>query len=131
MRGCSSVFKTATVTPGTTAVCRVDVVSADGKVVLQLPVHDGEVTADRTAAQMRNFSVEVSDPFRSLTPSGMQSLLAPFGAHLQLWRGVRLSSAQTLVALYNTQSSWTVKSSFGQMVGVVGDPVTGGLRLGP
>lgn len=129
MRACSNAFKAAVVTSHT-AVCRCDVLR-DGRVIQQLAVHDGTVTADRTAAQLRNFNVSVSDPTGTLTPQGMQSLLTPFGTYLQLWKGVRLQNVQTLVALYGTQASWTTVSSFGAMVGVVGDPSSGALRLGP
>lgn len=129
MRGTSPAFDAAVVT-NHQAICQVDVLQ-DGKVVRQLAVHSGSVKADRTAAQMRSFDVEVSDPDGTLTPDGISALLAPFGTRLQLYRGVRIKNVQTQVAFYNTQSSWSVVTPFGQLNGVVGDPTTGALRLGP
>lgn len=130
MRGSSKTFQTTVVRTGQTAICRVDVIR-DGRVVAQLTIHRGSVTADRTAAQMRNFEVEVSDPDGVLTPEDMASLLAPFGTRLQLWRGLRLQDVTTLVFYANSAPAWQVTTPQGQMNGVVGDPVTGELRLGP
>jgi hypothetical protein len=130
MRGTSAAFQGAVVTSHQ-AVCRVDVLQ-NGKVVKEgLAVHSGSVKADRTAAQMRSFDCEVSDPDGTLTPDGISALLAPFGTRLQIYRGVRIENVQVLAAFYNTTNSWTTMSTFGQMNGVVGDPSTGALRLGP
>lgn len=129
MRGTSAAFQTAVVTDHT-AICQVNVIQ-NNKVVAQLAVHAGSVTADRTAAQMRSFEVEVSDPTGVLTPNGISALLAPFGTQLQLLRGIRIEDVQTQVAFYNTQASWSVVTSFGARYGVVGDATTGALRLGP
>ena len=129
MRGTSNKFQQAVVNDHQ-AISRVDVLR-DGKVIQQLAVHAGSVTADRTAAQMRTFEVEVSDPTGTLTPQGMASLLAPFGTRLQIWRGIRLQDVTTLVQFSNTQASWQVSTPSGQMNGVVGDAGTGELRLGP
>ena len=129
MRGTSQKFQQAVV-GNHQAISRVDVLR-DGKVIQQLAVHTGSVTADRTAAQMRTFNVEVSDPTGTLTPQGMASLLAPFGTRLQIWKGIRLQDVTTLVQFSNTQSSWQVNTPSGQMNGVVGDAGTGELRLGP
>lgn len=125
MQGHSSGFA-QTVRKSHTAVCQVDAIQ-DGKVVQQLAVHAGSVTADRTAAQMRSFDVEVSDPTRTLTPAGMTSLLAPFGTRLQLWRGVRLVDSETRAALHNTADTWAVNT--GVMDGVTVGP-DGSLVLG-
>jgi hypothetical protein len=122
MRGTSQAFQAAVV-QSHTAICLVNVLQ-DNKVVAQLAVHSGSVTADRTAAQMRSFDVEVSDP------DGISALLAPFGTRLQLLRGVRIENVQTLVAFYDTANSWNVVTPFGQMNGVVGDPNSGALSLG-
>jgi hypothetical protein len=128
MRGTSQAFQAAVV-QSHTAICLVNVLQ-DNKVVAQLAVHSGSVTADRTAAQMRSFDVEVSDPDGILTPDGISALLAPFGTRLQLSRGVRIENVQTLVAFYDTANSWNVVTPFGQMNGVVGDPNSGALSLG-
>lgn len=129
MRGTSDAFDAAVVTDHQ-AICHVDVMR-NGKVIRELVVHAGSVKADRTAAQMRSFDVDVSDPDGDLTPEGISALLAPFGTRLQLSRGVRIGNVQTRAAFYNTTSSWSVVTAFGQMNGVVGDPSTGALRLGP
>lgn len=128
MQGHSAAYAQA-VSGNHIANCEIDVIQ-DQKVVATLVAHSGSVTADRTAAQMRSFDVEVTDPTGTLTPEGMGALLAPFGTRLQLWRGVRLSSTQTLGQFSNTQASWQV-SSTGVLNGVVGDASTGELRLGP
>jgi hypothetical protein len=110
------------------ATSRVDAIQ-DGKVVAQLTAHAGSVTADRTAAQMRSFEVEISD--LTLTPEDMTSLLAP-GTRLQLWRGARLDDVDTRVQVANTQATWAVSdSSTGVLNGVVASPTDGALVLGP
>lgn len=129
MRGTSAAFDAAVVTDHQ-AICHVDVVR-DGKVIRELVVHSGSVKADRTAAQMRSFDVEVSDPDGDLTPEGISALLAPFGTRLQISRGVRIGNVQTQVSFHNTAASWSVVTPFGRLNGVVGDPSTGALRLGP
>jgi len=120
----------AAVSTDHTATARVDVIQ-NGQVVAQLAVHSGTATLDRTNAQMGNFEVEVSDPTGVLTPDGMASVLAPFGTRLQLYRGARINDVNTLVMFANTQAAWAVSTSFGVNNGVVGDPSTGELRLGP
>jgi hypothetical protein len=129
MRGSSKAFQSAVVGDHI-SICRVDVVR-DGRVVQQLAVHKGGVTADKTAAQLRNFDVEVSDPEGTLTPAGMASLLAPFGTRLQLWRGIRFENITTLRFYANSPDAWQVVTPQGQMNGVVADPSTGELRMGP
>lgn len=130
MQGHSDGFA-ASVRKSHVAVCQVDVIQ-DGKVVQQLAVHAGSVSADRTAAQMRSFDVDVSDPSGVLTPEGMTSLLAPFGTRLQLWRGVRLVDVDTRVAFASTVAGWSVSgTSTGVLNGVVGSPTDGALVLGP
>jgi hypothetical protein len=111
------------------AVSRVDVIQ-NGKVVNQLAIHAGSVTADRTAAQMRSFQVEVSDPDGTLTPEGMTSELAPFGTRIQIWRGVRIGDTQTATGFYNAANPWTPKTSTGVLNGLKID-TDGGLVIGP
>lgn len=129
MRGTSPDFDAAAIT-NHTAICQVDVLQ-NGKVIRQLAVHSGSVKADRTAAQMRSFDVEVSDPDGTLTPDGISALLAPFGTRLQIYRGIRLENVETVVSFHNTQSAWSVFTDYGQLNGVVGDPSSGNLRFGP
>lgn len=129
MRGRSAAFDAA-VSGSHQASCRVDVVQ-NGQVVAQLDVHTGSVTADRTAAQLRSFDVEVSDPTGVLTPEGMASLLAPFGTRLQLWRGVSVVNIVTPFLLNNTQASWTTTTPFGVNNGTVGAASDGALVMGP
>lgn len=127
MQGRSSAFD-ATAKKPHTAVSRVDVIQ-NGKIVDQLDVHAGTVGADRTAATMRSFQVEVSDPTGTLTPEGMSSELAPFGTRVQIWRGVRIRNTETADVLYNAAFPWTPMST-GVMNGVKID-TDGGLILGP
>lgn len=120
----------ATVTNNHVAVQAVDIIQ-DGKTVLKPQVHSGSVTADRMADQMRSFEVEFSDPDGSMTPIDMNSILAPFGTRMQLYKGVRVESVDTRSVLYGPQDAWLPSGlSTGSMDGVKvsGD---GSLTLGP
>lgn len=128
MQGRSPEFD-ATARKPHTAVSQVDVIQ-NGQVVDHLHVHAGVVTADRTAAQMRTFQVEVSDPKGTLTPEDMTSRLAPFGTRVQIWRGVRVRNTETLTSIYNEVNPWTPLTLTGVMNGVKIDN-DGGLILGP
>lgn len=129
MRGSTKTFQSSVVS-NHMAICRVDVIR-DGRIVQQLAVHKGQVTADKTAAQMRNFDVEVSDPNGTLTPEGMASLLAPFGTRLQLWRGIRFENVTTVRFYANSPAAWQAVTPQGQMNGTVADQATGELKMGP
>lgn len=129
MQGRSDEFD-ATISKPHTAVNQCDVI-VDGKVVMRLPIHSGAVTADRMAAIMRSFEVEVSDPDGTLAPTGMDSPLAPFGRRIQLYRGVRNSDVEIESVLYNPANPWTVSGqSAGVFVSVKVDG-SGNLTLGP
>lgn len=127
MQGHSADFDTAIRRPHQ-AVSRADLI-ADGKVIRELEVHAGAVTADRTAAQMRSFSIDVLDRDGTLLPTGMGSDLAPFGARVQLYRGVRISNTDTIEARYDATRPWTPLTPIGSMNGVKID-VDGGLIIG-
>lgn len=129
MQGRSEQFD-ATVRKPHRAIPRCDVIQ-DGKVVNQLAIHAGSVTADRTAAQMRSFEVEVSDPKGVLSPEGMTSQLAPFGTRLQVWRGVRISNTQTQAVLYNTAGSWVPSGNSTGVLSSVKVDTDGTITLGP
>lgn len=127
MQGHSADFDDTVRRPHT-AVSRCDLIT-DGKVIRQLEVHAGAVTADRTAAQMRSFSIDVLDRDGTLLPTGMGSDLAPFGARVQLYRGVRIASVAVVSILGDTRNPWTPAMT-GVMNGVKID-TDGGLILGP
>lgn len=129
MRGFSAEFGEI-VKASHTAVCRVDVIQND-KIVRQLDVHSGSMTADRTAAQLRSFQIKVSDPDKGLTPASMASLLAPFGTRLQLWRGVQLTDVTLVATFHNTQPSWVSTTPTGVNNGTVGSATDGALIMGP
>lgn len=130
MQGRSSQFD-ATIRKPHTAVPRADVIQ-DGKIVDQLAIHAGSVSADRTAAQMRTFQVEVSAAKGSpLIPVGMTSELAPFGTRMQMWRGVRISNVQTQAALYNAANPWTVSGTSTGVFNSTKVDGSGNLTLGP
>lgn len=130
MQARSPEFDT-TVSKPHTAVQQVDVIQS-GKVVDQLAIHSGSVTADRTAAHMRTFEVEVSDPNGTLTPSGMTSELAPFGTRIQLYKGVRIIDVQVQGVFYGTTSSWIPSgTSTGTLSSVLVNPSDGSITLGP
>lgn len=122
MQGHSDAFDETLRRPHT-AVCAVELIT-DGKVIRQLEVHAGSVTADRTAAQMRSFSVDIIDRDGDLLPTDMTSELAPFGARVQLYRGVRISSTDTVGARYDAAHPW------GGVLNGVKIDVDGGLVLG-
>lgn len=129
MQGRSSRFD-ETVSKPHRSVAKCNVITG-GKVTATLPIHSGSVTADRMAAQMRTFEVEVSDPDGTLTPTGMDSPLAPFGRRMQIYGGVRNSDTEFQSVLYNAANPWTVS---GQSTGVfVSTKVdgSGNLTLGP
>lgn len=107
------------------SVCLVNVIQK-GQVVLQLPIFDGLVSADRTSAQMRSFNASVGDPDGSLTPADMTGLLAPFGTMVQIFRGVRIFNVTAVSRLDSSAAAW----SAGTNNGTIGDPSTGHLILG-
>lgn len=112
-----------------TAVILVNVIR-NGKVVATLEVHAGSVTADRTGAQLRTMQFELIDRDGTLTPTGMSSLLAPFGTRVQLYRGLRIKNVETVSAVYGAgNSSWAPQST-GVMNGTRIDQ-SGNLILGP
>ena len=129
MQGRSAQFD-VTISKPHQAVSRCDII-VDGKVTDQLAIHAAAVTADRMAAQMRTFELEVSDPNGTLAPTGMDSELAPFGRRAQLYRGVRNSDVETQSVLYNAANPWTVSGvSTGVFVSAKVDS-NGALTLGP
>jgi hypothetical protein len=128
MQGRSAAFD-ATVVKDHVAVAGVDIIQ-DGNVVLQPAVHSGSVTADRMADQMRTFTVDLSDPTGTLTPT-MHSLLTPYGTRMQLRKGVRIASVDTRAVFYGTEQSWLPSgSSTGVLNGVKVDG-SGSITLGP
>jgi hypothetical protein len=128
VQGISSDFAT-TIQQSHTAVVAAEAIR-NGKVVADLEVHAGSVTADRTAAQMRTMQFEIIDRDGTLTPDGMTSVLAPFGTRIQLYRGVRIKNVQVQSVVYNAANPWTPKTLTGDMNGVTIDG-NGNLVLGP
>jgi hypothetical protein len=126
MQGFTAEFA-QTVQQSHTAVVLAEVIQ-NGKVVATLDVHAGSVQADRTAAQLRTMQFEIVDPTGNLTPTGMSSLLAPFGTRIQLYRGVRIKNVETLSAVYGGANSWLPQTT-GDMNGVVVG-ASGSLTLG-
>jgi hypothetical protein len=126
VQGTSDIFQQLVQTTHE-AVCEVDIIQ-NGKVVLQLVGFDGQVTADRTAAQMRSATVSVADPDGTLTPVDMASALAPFGTRMQIKRGVRIPGSQLLSRLDTGANGGFAQ---GTNVGTVADATTGYLRIGP
>lgn len=129
MQGYSANFAT-TIQNDHTAVISAQVVK-DGSVVVNLEPHAGSVTADRTAAQMRTFQFEIIDRDGTLAPTSMTSTLAPFGAFVQLKRGVRIKSTAVQSVTHPVQAGWTPNTLTGQMVSMKIDPSDGSLTLGP
>jgi len=112
-----------------TAVSRADLLY-DGRIIRHLETYAGSVTADRTAAQMRSFAIDIIDRDGTLTPTDMTSDLAPFGSRIQLYRGVRLVNVETVGAQYDAAHPWTPTTPSGSMTGTKID-TDGGLVIGP
>jgi len=129
MQGFSSAFAT-TIQNDHTAVLSAQVVK-DGSVVVNLETHAGSVTADRTAAQMRTFQFEIIDRDGTLAPVDMTSILAPFGALIQLKKGVRIKNTVVQSVMYPVENSWVPNTLTGQLVSMKIDPHDGFLTLGP
>lgn len=129
MQGRSEQFD-VTVQKSHTAVIDASVFR-EGKLAINLEVHAGSVTADRTAAQMRSFEFEIIDRDGTLAPTGMTSPLAPFGALVQVKRGVRIRSESILTVVYNQANSWNPTTPTGMLNSVKIDPFDGSLTLGP
>lgn len=123
MIGTSAGFQTQ-VKQSHIAVVKVDIVQ-NGAVVLTLNVHGGQVDADRSAAQLRRFTADVSDPDGTLTPAGVRDVLAPFGTLARVYRGVRVPAIAEAGATFVAQSDW-VGGTFDRTVATVG----GALQLG-
>lgn len=128
MQGFSDAFA-ETVQNSHTAVVLVQAIQ-NGKVVATLEVVAGSVTADRTGAQLRTMQFELIDRDGTLTPTGMSSLLAPFGTRVQLYRGLRIKNVETLSAVYGAGNSSWAPHSTGVMNGTKSDQ-SGNLILGP
>jgi hypothetical protein len=86
MQGVSAAY-IATQQTSHTAVVSAIVLTLDGKIIINLEPHAGSVTSDRTAAQLTTFEFEIIDRLGVLAPTSMTSLLAPFGALVQVLRG--------------------------------------------
>lgn len=100
----------------------------DGKVTHQLLLTGGQITADRQAAQMRTFEVQVVDPDSEID---YEDLL--FGKRILVERGAidQVASVDTHAVFYGTTTSWIPSgTSTGVMNGVKVD-IDGSLVLGP
>lgn len=127
VQGFSAAFA-ATVQNSHTAVVVIQLIQ-NGKVVGTIYPHAGSVNADRLAGQMRTIQFELVDTDGTLTPTGMGSLLAPFGTRVQIYRGVRIKNVETLSAVYGGANSWLPQTPTGDMNGVVVG-ASGSLTLG-
>lgn len=106
------------------AVCEVNIIE-DGIVVAQLPIFDGSVSADRTAAQMRTFTASLGDPDGTYTPATMADLLG-LGRRVQIRKGVRIESVTSVQDIANDVPTFTNAWNNG----TIADPATGDLILG-
>jgi hypothetical protein len=97
----------------------------NGKVVDELPIFDGEVTADATAANRRQCTISIADPTGKYTPEDAKSQLTPFGTQLQAFLGVRIPGVQLVEDYDNSPATWGQRTNQGMTV----DPVTGNLVL--
>lgn len=111
-------------------IVRADLQDGSGTVVQRdVPVlPDGEVTADRTAA---NALVRVLNvPLAALTPQALALLQDNLAdAYLQTYRGIRFEDTVVLGKVHNSLESWTPVNG-GVMNGVTVNG-SGYLQLGP
>ena len=125
MIGASREFNDLVQAPGQTIVARVDVQQL-GAIVRTLPIHSGQVEADRSNKTLRRFSCEVADPDGQLTPDNLRDLLMPFGTLLRPYRGLRIPIVDHAIDRDDTGPAWTA----GERSGTRADPDSGDLILG-
>jgi hypothetical protein len=130
MQGRSAQFDVTIKTSGHTPVAAVNIIQ-DGKVVWKPPVISGSVTADRTAANMRTMTCVIVDPTGEYTPVDMNSLVTPYGTHIQMFKGARNNSVDTRSTLYGTAASWVPSGQSTGMFNGTKVSATGSLTLGP
>lgn len=87
------------------AISRMDIIQ-NNVVVATLYPHSGQVDTDRNAAVMRRFEARISDVDGTLTPSGIQDLLAPFGTIVRLYRGLKIPLVTSVFDLDDTNATW-------------------------
>lgn len=70
----------------------------DNSYIATLPVSDGRVDVDRTSSTRRSVEMTIADP--SFVPLYANSPLAPYGAELKVWSGVRyMDGSEELIPL--------------------------------
>lgn len=77
----------------------------DGNYVTTLPVNDGRVSIDRTAATRRDMEITIPDP--TFVPLYANSPLAPYGAELRVFSGIQFmdgSSEQVPLGVFRIES---------------------------
>lgn len=109
-------------------VCRIDVVREE-KVQMTLLITAGTVTADRNNRFARRITCTVAgwDPRTGteLTPKSIRDLLAPFGAELWAYAGLRVPVELEVVFLAEEADDWEAGESFGTAVNGSGYLVMG------
>ena len=109
-------------------VCRIDVVRNE-KVQMTLLITAGTVTADRNNRFARRITCTVAgwDPRTGteLTPKSIRDLLAPFGAELWAYAGLRVPVEFEVVFLAEEADDWAAGDNFGTTVNGSGYLVMG------
>ncbi len=101
----------------------------DGKVVQEVNVHGGSVVADRAAANLRTFTIDISDT--DLVPEGQASLASPFGTQVLLESGVLIPATDIREALNDTVNGWAVSDTSTGVLNGLRDNGSGALVIGP
>lgn len=70
-------------------VFRADILPPAGPAIIGVPIVDGSVTVDSTAAVRRTLTCTLADPTGQLIPIGATSALAPYGSIIKPWRGIK------------------------------------------
>jgi len=77
----------AAVMAGAQMFIKVQVFNANGVAGELLPVTDGSITYDYSAAVRKTCTLNISDPGRTLVPELASSIIAPYGQKIKVWMG--------------------------------------------
>lgn len=128
MLGTSPEYDVLIKTSGQDHVCKIDVVRED-KVQITLLITTGTVTEDRNNRYRSRITCTVAgwDPRTGieLTPKSIRDLLAPFGAELWAYAGLRIPIEFELVFLAEEAPDWAAGTNFGTTTNVDGHLVMG------
>lgn len=128
MLGTSLEYDVLIRSSGQKHICKIDVVR-DDKVQITLLMTAGTVVEDRNNRFRARITCTVAgwDPRTGteLPPKSIRDLLAPFGAELWAYAGLRIPIELRVVFLAELAADWAAGDSFGAAVNVDGHLVMG------